>query len=93
MKEKQLAYLQTELTHRDKLMDAERHRLESEHQLEMEKLLAELRNARSQVVKTEGQIPLIKEAIYRVKEMSTGMVSESVYLRLKDLPEKELPPS
>ena len=25
--------------------------------------------------------------------MSTGMVSESVYLRLKDLPEKELPPS
>jgi hypothetical protein len=33
----------------------------------MEKLLSELRNARAQVVKTEGQIPLIKEAIYRVK--------------------------
>ena len=93
MKEKQLAFLQAELAHRDKLMEAERHRLESEHQLEMEKLLAELRNARSQVVRTEGQIPLIKEAIYRVKEMSTGMVSESVYLRLKDVPEKELPPS
>jgi progesterone-induced-blocking factor 1 len=45
------------------------------------------------VVKTEGQIPLIKEAIYRVKEMITGVVSESIYLRLKDLPEKELPPS
>lgn len=59
----------------------------------MEKVLGELRHARSQVVKTEGQIPLIKEAIYRVREMSTGMVSESVYLRLKDLPEKELPPS
>lgn len=93
MKEKQLAYLQTELSHRDKLMDAERHRLESEHQLEIEKVLAELRNARAQVVKTEGQIPMIKEAIYRVKEMITGVASESVYLRLKDLPEKELPPS
>lgn len=33
MKEKQIAYLQSELSHRDKLMDAERHRLESEHQL------------------------------------------------------------
>jgi hypothetical protein len=93
MKEKQLAYLQTELSHRDKLMDAERHRLESEHQLEIEKVLAELRNARAQVVKTEGQIPMIKEAFYRVKEMITGVASESVYLRLKDLPEKELPPS
>jgi hypothetical protein len=60
MKEKQIAYLQTELSHRDKLMEAERHRLESEHQLEVEKILAELRSARAQVVKTEGQIPLIK---------------------------------
>ena len=60
MKEKQIAYLQTELSHRDKLMEAERHRLESEHQLEVEKILAELRNVRAQVVKTEGQIPLIK---------------------------------
>lgn len=25
--------------------------------------------------------------------MITGVVSESIYLRLKDLPEKELPPS
>jgi len=33
----------------------------------MEKVLTELRNARSMVVKTEGQIPLIKEAIYRVR--------------------------
>jgi len=60
MKEKQIAYLQAELSHRDKLMEAERHRLESEHQLEVEKILAELRSARAQVVKTEGQIPLIK---------------------------------
>ena len=59
----------------------------------MEKLLAELRHARSQVAKTEGQIPLIKEAVYRVREMMSGMASESVYIRLKDLPEKELPPS
>jgi len=43
--------------------------------LELEKVLSELRFARSQVVKTEGQIPMIKEAIYKVKEMSTGMVS------------------
>lgn len=48
-------------------MEVERHRLESEHQLEMEKVLSELRHARSQVVKTEGQIPLIKEAVYRVR--------------------------
>ncbi len=74
-------------------MEVERHRLESEHQLEMEKVLSELRHARSQVVKTEGQIPLIKEAVYRVREMMSGMASESVYMRLKDLPEKELPPS
>ena len=59
----------------------------------MEKVLAELRNARAQVVKTEGQIPLIKEAIYRVREMMSGVASESVYVRLKDLPERELPPS
>lgn len=74
-------------------MEVERHRLESEHQLEMEKVLSELRHARSQVVKTEDQIPLIKEAVYRVREMMSGMASESVYMRLKDLPEKELPPS
>lgn len=42
------------------MMEVERHRLESEHQLENEKVLSELRRARSQVVKTEGQIPLIK---------------------------------
>lgn len=59
----------------------------------MEKVLAELRNARAQVVKTEGQFPLIKEAIYRVREMMSGIASQSVYIRLKDLPEKELPPS
>ena len=59
----------------------------------MEKVLAELRQARAQVVKSEGQMPLIKEAIYRVREMSAGTASESVYLRLKDLPERELPPS
>jgi hypothetical protein len=41
-------------------MDAERHRMHTEHQLEMEKLFAELRNARAKVVHTEGQIPLIK---------------------------------
>ena len=74
-------------------MEVERHRLESEHQLEMEKVLSELRHARSQIVKTEGQIPLIKEAVYRVREMMSGMASESVYMRLKDLPEKELPPA
>jgi len=67
MKEKQLAFLQGELANRDKLMEVERYRIESEHQLEMEKVLTELRNARSMVVKTEGQIPLIKEAIYRVR--------------------------
>lgn len=59
----------------------------------MEKLLSELRNARAKVVHTEGQIPLIKEALHQVREMLSGMVSESVYLRLKDLNERELPPS
>ena len=93
MKDKQTAFLQGELANRDKMMEVEKYRLESEHQLEMEKVLAELRNARSQVVKTEGQIPLMKEAIYRVREMMSGMSSESIYVRLKDLPEKELPPS
>lgn len=33
-------------------MDAERHRIHTEHQLEMEKLLAELRTARAKVVHT-----------------------------------------
>lgn len=60
VKEKQLAFLQGELTSRERVFEVERHRMESEHQLEMEKLLAELRQARAQVVKTEGQIPLIK---------------------------------
>ena len=75
MKEKQIAFLQGELANRDKLMEVERHRLESEHLLEMEKVLTELRNARANVVKTEGQIPLIKEAIYRVREMLNGTAS------------------
>ena len=51
MKEKQIVFLQSELNNRDKIMEVERHRLESEHQLEMEKLLSELRSARSHVVK------------------------------------------
>ena len=33
-------------------MEAEHHRIQSEHQLEIEKLLSELRHARTQVVKT-----------------------------------------
>lgn len=33
-------------------MDAERHKMHTEHQLEMEKLLAELRTARAKVVHT-----------------------------------------
>ena len=40
MKEKQIAFLQGELANRDKIMEVERHRFESEHQLEMEKVLA-----------------------------------------------------
>jgi progesterone-induced-blocking factor 1 len=59
----------------------------------MEKILAELRNARAKVVHTEGQVPLIKEALNQVREMLSGMVSETVYLRLKDFNERELPPS
>lgn len=53
-------------------MEAERHRLEQEFQLQEEKILAELRAARAQVVHTEGQIPLIKEAMNKVRSMMSG---------------------
>lgn len=56
-------------------------------------MLAELRRARAQVIHTEGQIPLIKEALNKVREMLSGMESETVYLRIKDIPERDLPPS
>lgn len=53
----------------------------------------ELRLARAQIIKTESQIPLIKEALAEVRNMLSGITPESVYLRLRDIPERDLPPS
>ena len=57
------------------MWDAERQRIEQEYQLEIEKVLSELRRARAQIIHTEGQIPLIKEALNKVREMLSGMES------------------
>ena len=40
MKDKQIHYLQNEIAYRDQIMEAERHRLESEFQLQEEKILS-----------------------------------------------------
>ena len=69
-------------------MEDERYRLAQQHEIEKSKILEELKKARSKVVHSEGQIPLIKEALTQVREMLSGVVSESMYLRLKDMPER-----
>lgn len=74
-------------------MEIERQKLRNEFQLEQDRLNQELRNARARVIQTEGQIPLIKEALAQVRDMLSGMVPESIYLRLRDIPERDLPPS
>lgn len=74
-------------------MEIERQKLRNEFQLEQDRLNQELRNARARVIQTEGQIPLIKEALSQVRDMLSGMVPESIYLRLRDIPERDLPPS
>jgi hypothetical protein len=71
---------------REKVWEAERNRVEQEHQIEVEKVLMELRRARTQIIHSEGQIPLIKEAVNKVREMLAGLESETVYLRIKDIP-------
>lgn len=93
MKEKQIQFLQAELGRRDHLLELERQKLRAEQQLEVDRLTNELRNARARVIQTEGQIPLIKEALGQVRDMLSGLVPESVYLRLRDIPERDLPPS
>jgi type IV secretory pathway VirB10-like protein len=92
-KDKQIWYLQNEVAHREKVWEVERGRMDQEHGMEVEKVLGELRRARAQVLHSEGQIPLIKEAINKVKEMLAGIESESVYLRMRDIPDRDLPPS
>jgi len=60
---------------------------------ESEMIQQELRSLRSRNLNVEGQIPLIKEAMAQVKDMLSGLIPESTYLKLRDLPEKDLPPS
>jgi progesterone-induced-blocking factor 1 len=48
---------------------------------------------RARAIHTEGQIPLIKEAMSQVRDMLAGLIPESVYLRLRDIPDRDLPPS
>ncbi|KRX01429.1 hypothetical protein PPERSA_01332 [Pseudocohnilembus persalinus] len=64
-----------------------------EHRRETEQYQNEIRQLRARHVHVEGQVPLIKEALAQVKDMLSGLVPENVYLKLRDLPEKDLPPS
>jgi progesterone-induced-blocking factor 1 len=93
MKDKQIQFLQAELGRREHLLELERQKVRAEMQVELERLAGELRNARARVIQTEGQIPLIKEALAQVRDMLGGLVPESVYLRLRDVPERDLPPA
>ncbi len=58
---------------------------------EEQKLLGQIRMLRSRALQTESQMPLIKQALSQVRDMLNGLVPENVYLRLRDLPEKDLP--
>ena len=41
----------------------------------------------------QNQFPLIKEALFTVREILNGLVPEDTYLRLKNLPGKDLNPN
>jgi len=40
---------------------------------------------------SESQMPGIREALGQVRDMLSGLVPESVYLKLRDLNEKDMP--
>jgi len=44
-------------------------------------------------MQAQGQIPLIKESLSQVKDMLNGLVPETTYLKLRDLPEHDLLPN
>jgi hypothetical protein len=53
----------------------------------------ELTKLRGQQLVFQNQFPLIKEALVTVREMLNGLVPEDTYLRLKNLPGKDLNPN
>lgn len=92
-KEKQIQFLQADITRRDQLIELERRKLRGEFEAEMERVMLELRNTKARVIQSESQIPLIQEALVQVRDMLSGRIPESVYLRLRDIPDRDLPPS
>lgn len=74
-------------------MELERKKLRGEFEAEMERVMVELRNTKARVIQSEGQIPLIQEALVQVRDMLSGRIPETAYLRLRDIPDRDLPPS
>ena len=91
MKEKQIQFLQSELSRRDQLMEIERAKFRAEQDFEQERLLGELRNAKAKAAQAEDQIPLIHKTLGAVRDMLAGQIPETTYLRLRDIPDRELP--
>ncbi|KAL4511807.1 hypothetical protein ABPG72_012652 [Tetrahymena utriculariae] len=91
MLEKQNQFLNNEVQRMKVQFDQEKIIIHNDHKREEERLLNEIKNLRTKAIHIEGQIPLIKEALAQVRDMLSGLVPENVYLRLRDLPEKDLP--
>ncbi|EGR29131.1 progesterone immunomodulatory binding factor 1, putative [Ichthyophthirius multifiliis] len=91
MLEKQNQYLNNEIQRQKVHFDHEKVTLANDFKRQEEALLNQIKQIKAKTIHVEGQIPLIKEALAQVRDMLSGLVPENVYLRLRDLPEKDLP--
>ncbi|CAD8069072.1 unnamed protein product [Paramecium sonneborni] len=91
MQEKQIAFLNAEIKRIQAANDADRQRVFANHRIETDKLLSEIKQLKSKMIYQESQLPGIREALAQVRDMLAGLVPEAVYLRLRDMNEKEMP--
>ncbi|CAD8157235.1 unnamed protein product [Paramecium pentaurelia] len=91
LQEKQISFLNAEIKRVQTANDADRQRIFANHRIETDKLLSEIKQLKSKMIYQESQLPGIREALAQVRDMLAGLVPEAVYLRLRDMNEKEMP--
>lgn len=91
MLEKQNAYLTQEAKRIQAASEAETHRIMSNNRMEVDRLLSEIKQIKTKMAYQDAQMPGIREALAQVRDMLSGLVPESVYLKLRDMNQSDMP--
>lgn len=91
MLEKQNAYLTAEIKRNQAASEADKQRIMSNNRIECDRLMSEIKQLKTRMAYQDAQMPGIREALAQVRDMLSGLVPESVYLKLRDINQQDMP--